>query len=54
MADDKITGPIGRKFDRNPLDKPAMSALKITGSTDPGHAQRLLDVLKGDPRKDSR
>jgi hypothetical protein len=35
-------------------DGPAMSALQITGSTDPDHAQRLLDVLRGDPRKDSR
>jgi hypothetical protein len=54
MADNKITGPVKRAFERNPLDEPAMSALQITGSTDPGHAQRLLDVLKGDPRKDAR
>lgn len=53
MSDEKITGPAKRKFERTD-DGPSMSALRITGSTDPGHAQRLLDVLKGDPRKDSR
>jgi hypothetical protein len=52
MSDEKITGPVKRKFESNPLDKPGMGSLRITGSTDPGHAQRLLDVLRGDPRKD--
>jgi len=32
MADEKITGPVKRAFERNPLDEPAKTALQITGS----------------------
>lgn len=54
MSDEKITGPVKRAFERDVLAEPAMDSLRITGSGDPDHARRLLDVLKGDPRKDSR
>lgn len=52
MSDEKITGPVKRKFERTP-DGPSMSALQITGSSDPDHADRLLRALGHDP-KDAR
>jgi hypothetical protein len=44
MADEKITGPVQRKFERTEHGAP-MSALQITGSTDPDHTDRLLRAL---------
>ena len=40
-------------IETDPLAGPFMSTLQITGSTDPGHADRLLAALGHDP-KDAR
>ncbi len=53
MSEEKITGPVKRKFERDVLAEPGMDSLRITGSGDPDHADRLLRALGHDP-KDSR
>jgi hypothetical protein len=45
-------GDVRRKFERT-ADGPSMSALQVTGSTDPDHTDRLMRALGHDP-KDAR